>query len=312
MKHYLLIVCAFLVLSPVFSQFDTLSSSYLEEQGYKLSSSIIDYPKSLYPENVQYVVLGIVQGETKDFIGLLFNLNDSTFLQAPTLELYDQDIFYCRDEHVDYENGEIKRECRWERGLIYGERFELIDNHLSFKESYTYDLNEWVFIEAEDAQLNNDPIAYCNAYMGAQFYSQFIDAKIQESLIWAYEQGLEFAEKGAYTEAATLMHQLETECDMSLSESVADLFPGEFKEIWSNSALFYLKADMNKECVSLSQTLVNLFPNFAEIYLHYGDALFNLSKISESKTIYNKYIELMESTGKNDQIPTRVVERVKE
>lgn len=312
MKHYLLIVCTFLTFSPVFSQFDTLSRNYLDEQGYVLSRSIIDYPESLYPENVQYVVLGIVQGETKDFIGLLFKLNDSTFLQAPTLELYDQDIFFCRDQDVEYENGEIKRECRWQRGKIYGERFELIDNHLYFKESYTYDLNEWVFIEAENAKLNNDPIAFCNAYMGAQFYSQFIDAIMQESLIWAYEQALEFAEKGAYTEAATLMHQLETECDMSLSESIADLFPGEFKKMWCNTALFYLKADMNKECMILSQTMVKLFPDFAEMYLHYGDALFNLSKISESKTIYNKYIELMKSTGNIDQIPTRVVERVKD
>src|SRR5690606_12595637 len=128
------------------------------------------------------------------------------------------------------------------------------------------------------------PIAYCNAYMGAQYYFQIIDVKIQESLEWAYQQALEFAEKEEYIEAAQLMNTLETECDMSLSESVADLFPDKFKKIWGDAALFYLKADMNMECVILSKTMVKLFPDFAEIFLHYGDALFNLSKISESKT----------------------------
>jgi len=312
--RYILLLLYGLTLAPfAFSQvYDTLSVRYLKENNFKLSTSIADYPKSDYPANADFVVLGTKRTESSHFVSLLFSINDSTYLKFPSLELYDLDTFDCDEEQVIYEDGDLKIECRWMRGLIYGERFEVIENRLYYQGNYTYDLNEGIHAEVIDAQMNNDPIAYCNAYMGAQYYFELIDAKIQESLLWAYEQALEFAEQNAYSEAANLMHKIEMECDLSLSESVADLFPEEFKNIWCNSALFYLKADMNKECVTLSKSLIKLFPDLAEIHLYYGDALFNLGKISECKAIYATYIELMEATENSDDVPSRAVERIRD
>jgi len=311
MRKIVITIVGVLTFLSVFSQnFEKKSLKSLEELGYTISQSITDYPKSDLPKGTLNAFIGTMLQE-EYIISLLFSIDDSTFLVASNLVLDDDDATYrCQNPYVSYEDDKIITECQWMRGLTFGEELEVKNYKLYHIKHIEYDLNEDVYEEAEVAEKNNDPVAYCNEFMGAQYYSD-LKYRVKESLEWAYKDAMAFYRSKEYTKAAELMYSMETKCDMSTTGTVSELFPSEFKRIWGDVTLFYLRAGFYKECISLSKWLLEVYPEFTGVYLQYGDALFKTENHEQSKIVYKKYTELMNKEGSNSKIPSRVIERLK-
>jgi len=146
--------------------------------------------------------------------------------------------------------------------------------------------------------------------MGAQYYSD-LEYRVKESLEWAYKDALELYRNKEYVKAAELMYSMEIKCDMSTTGAVRELFPDEFKRIWGDATLFYIRAGFYKECISLSKWLLEVYPEYVGVYLQYGDALYKSEMFEQSKIVYKNYTELMNKNGSNAKIPSRVIERLK-
>ncbi len=61
-----------------------------------------------------------------------------------------------------------------------------------------------------------------------------------------------------------------------------------------------------REAVSILEKVTSKFPTRTVAWLNLGDAQAGLGKIEEAKESYQRYIELMESSGKGKKVPERV------
>lgn len=311
MKLYFLISISFLLASNCLSKnTDTLTINEIVNSGFQISASISNFPKEKLIENSDQAFLATKQLDDSYIFNLLFSLNDSVFVKTYVLKLDDLNGNYnCKKPDVSFKNGFIKVECVWMKGILFITKLGLDNNQLIFIENYQHDLNGDVYELAEVAKKENDPVMYCEAYLGAQYYSD-LEFRVKESLEWAHKNALEYYREKKYNEAATIMHEMEQRCSVSLE--MYELMEDSFIQIWSDATLFYLKAGMNNQCVHLSESLIENHPETAGVYLQYGDALYNLNRFEESKLIYEKYITLMKAKEKNDKIPSRVLNRIKE
>jgi hypothetical protein len=308
MKQNIIIIFTIFFYSTGFAQIpDTSTYNDLIKSGLQIRR-IVGYPSDRLPRNSSQALLAIKDSEYSYDISLIFLTIDSLLINASYLEITDNLDFKCNRPYVTYENGFIKLECIWMKGIKYVTKLGVENNHLSFIDNYQYDLNDNVFSKAELAKKEDDPIAFCEAYMGAQYYSD-LEYRVKESLEWAHKNALQFYKNKDYQTAASLMLRLEQRCVMSTE--IYDFMGDDFIKIWSDVTLFYLKAGMNEQCVELSKRLTEIDSDLVGVYLQYGDALFNLDKKEESKSIYKTYIDLMIKNNKKDKILTRVNERTK-
>jgi hypothetical protein len=329
----LILFFGFRILAGTSEKMDTLSRSQLQRIKYEVGI-ISDFPAALLPANTKQAWLAVGFKENGDYEAmLLFNMDDSLFLKkAPKLipvipdsiegsteeqakknDSIESDMeneYTCHFPYAKYENGQVIAECNFMRGIFYKHVYAIVENTLVFVNSSMYDLNDWVYASADTAIKTNDPVRYCQAYMGAQYYSDY-NFRIKESLEMAYSLALNYYKMQDYKKAGTLMFSMETECETSKNQVVELLIPEVFKKIWSDVTLMYLKANMNIECVNLSQWMIQKHPNLTPVYLQYADALFNLKRKKESHQMYLKYQTLMVKKGHVKSIPSRVIERLR-
>lgn len=315
MKRNIIIILTIFFYSTGFAQIhDTYTYNDLIKSGL-LIRTIEGFPSDRLPENSSQALLAIKDSKKSYDVSLFFLTNDSLLINASHLEITNETIFKCNKPDVTYETEFIKLECRESlTSKLFITELGVKDNRLSFKTSYIDDLNSYVYELAELAIKEDDPVAYCEAYMGAQYYNSYY-YRMKEALEWAHKKALQFYKNKDYQSAASLMLDLEQRCNMSIDlyDTMGDeyIMGNDFIRIWSDVTLFYLKAEMNEQCVELSKKIIEIDPNIVGVYLQYGDALFNLDEKEESKSIYNKYIDLMIKNNKKDKIPTRVYERTK-
>jgi len=305
LKHIIYIIFTVLISSVGFTQTpDTFTYDHLADLGFQVSNTVLNFPT----EKPERVVVATKSSGASYHVLLLLSVNDSACSKISSLEIEDEMDFKCSDPHATYENGYLNLECLWMNGTMFVTKLTLINNQLSFVENYQYDINEAVYSKAETAKKENDPVAFCEAYSGAQYYSD-LEQRTKESLEWAHKNALQFFKNKDYKSAASLMLDMEHRC--SLATEIYDFMGKSFVSIWGDATLFYLKAGLNEECVRLSERLIKIDNKLTGVHLQYGDALYNLQRFDESKPVYNKYMILMHEDNKKDKIPSRVIERVK-
>ncbi len=287
---------------------DSLTFTELKKSGFEISNEISDFPFARFNTTSTKAFLATRESQDSYEISLLFLKRDSLYQKALYLEIkYDID-FKCVNPIVTYSDGFLKLECRWMKGIMFITKLNTANNELTFSESYQYDLNDEVYSKAEKSMKKDDPISFCEAYLGAQYYTD-LNFRIKESLEWAHKKALKYFQNKEYKKAASIMLEMEQRC--SISMDLYDFMGNEFIKIWSNVTLFYLKAEMYPQCGELAKRLIEIDPTNVGVYLQYGDALFKLQKINECKLIYNKYIDIMTTQGNKTKIPSRVYERLK-
>lgn len=273
-------------------------------------AKIYDYPAEKCLPNTQSAWLG-THLEAEQTITLLYlQESDSTYFATHTLEI-PSTTYVCELPECAYDFGSIRAECRWMKGIMSGVLLSEVDHQLKFELEIHYDLNEEDWSAAEEAEKNNDPLAYCHAYMGMQYYMD-IDYRMLETLAWADSLALKLYRNKEYEQAAKLMLSLETDCDMTTLPSTEELHSESFWSAWSNASLYYLKAGFWEECVQLCQWMTERSPDLTGVYLQYGDALYNLERKAESRDKYTTYKTQMTQAGKAAQIPSRVTDRLSE
>jgi hypothetical protein len=296
----------------IFSTFsqkqDTLSLKSLEKSAFQIFK-ISDFPKEARLKNTKGAYLAVLKAEEEYIVALLFAINDSLFVRSAKTKVKD-DSYWCNEPFVRYTNDSIISECNMSKGIMMGQYFMISKGKLKFLKSFMYDLNETVYKNADKALKDNDPIAYCEAYMTAQYYADY-KIRIKESLFMAHNLASIYNKNGDYKKAADLMYGLEQNCSGATSQDVADLFPDEFKRIWGDASLFYLKSNMTAECINLAKWFIDLYPKEAGIYLQYGDALYLQKMEAEYKKVYGLYMELMKAQHSETSIPSRVLDRMK-
>jgi hypothetical protein len=311
MKQILIILSLIFLQLICFSQISiNISRHELEDKGFVISNKIFEYPPDQLLADYNYAYMGTLKVEDGYFVCLLFSNNDTLFHRSKIIQIPDEDTYRCNVPGASYQDGFIVLDCQWMRGITYGEKYKVINGELTFVESFMYDLNEDIYKQAEIAEKNDDPVAYCEAYTRAQFYSMDMDYRGAESLRWAYKKALDFYNNKDYFSAADLMLNLEQKCYISTCENLAKLIPDECLKIWGDVTLFYLKANKYEECINLSKRLLSIYEDATDIYLQYGDALYETKNI-EYQTVYTKYIDLMKKSGKEEKIPSRVLDRLK-
>jgi len=301
----------YLYADPVDS-YDTINIKDLIRIGYDIST-IRDFPIKKITNNSKKACLAVREDNENDEydVMLLYPLNDSILVNVSRIAIDLNNIDpICHHPYTNYEDGYIVTECNWMKGIFFRQEYTYSDTGLVFIRSTMYDLNENVYKVADSAYKAKDPVLYCQTYMGAQFYDDY-KYRVKEGLEMAHNISMDYYKNKEFKKAADLMLAIETECASSTDRMVADLFPDEFKKIWSDVTLFYLKAGKNNECINLSKLLIDYDPKLVQVYLQYGDALFNLNNIAESKEIYKIYYELMDKNGNSKIIPQRVIERMK-
>ncbi len=287
---------------------DTLSLKSLEKSAFQIFK-IADFPKAELLKTTQAAYLAVSKIDQDYMVSLLFGINDTLFVRTAKTKVKD-DKYWCNAPFVRYSHDTLISECNMSKGIMMTQYFMISKGKLKFIKSFIYDLNETVYKNADKALKNNDPVAYCEAYMAAQYYADY-KIRIKESLFMAHNLASIHYKNGDYKKAADLMYGLEQNCGGATSQDVADLFPDKFKRIWGDASLFYLKSNMTNECINLAKWFLDLYPKEADIYLQYGDALF-LKKMEEDyKKIYGLYIELMKAQHSEASIPSRVLDRMK-
>ena len=286
---------------------DTLSYKDLMNSGFQINR-ITEFPSDRLLKNSSQALLAMKDSEYSYDILLIFLISDSLYINASYLKITDKLEFKCNRPFVSYDNGCIKMECQWMKGITFVTKLGVDKNTLSFIDNYQYDLNDDVYSKAELAKKEDDPIAFCEAYMGAQYYSD-LEYRVKESLVWAHKNAMQFYINKDYQTAASIMLDMEQRC--SMSTEIYEFMGNDFINIWSDVTLFYLKAGFNAQCVQLSERLIKIDSGLIGVYLQYGDALYNLNRLGDSKPIYCKYIDLMNDNNITDKIPSRVLERTK-
>lgn len=287
---------------------DSLTFRELKKSGFEISNEISDFPFARFNTKSTKAFLATRESEGSYDISLVFLIRDSLYQKVSSLEIKEDVDFKCRDPFVTYSVGYLKLECRWMRGILFVTKLNTTNNKLTFSESYQYDLNDEVYSKAEKAIKKDDPISFCEAYMGAQYYTD-LNFRVKESLEWAHKKSLKHFENKEYLKAASIMLELEQRC--SMSTELHEFMGNDFIKIWSDVTLFYLKAEMYTQCGELAKRLIEIDSTNVGVYLQYGDALFKLQKTNECKLVYDKYVDLMTTQNKKSKIPSRVYERRK-
>ena len=282
------------------------SHQALIDQGYKITNALSSFPEYQLPKGYTQAFLATKEDPNGYIIILIFDKNDAYYQAVSKTRITEETYYQCRDPYAFYENGLIKLECRWMGGLTFGTNLLFKDQKLTFVNSYDYNVNEDVYAQAEEAKQNDDPVSYCEAYMEAQFYTGLTE-KVIESLRWAHKKAMKYYQAKDYQQASQLMVALEERCGFAIE--IYEEMGEDFVSIWGDVTLFHLKAGDNESCIRIAQKLIEYEPKATGVYLQYGDALFNLKKIAESKKIYQKYIALMKEAGKTPQIPSRALKR---
>lgn len=101
----------------------------------------------------------------------------------------------------------------------------------------------------------------------------------------------------------------------SLTLIFEDTYLEEYKDsfgLWMGNYGYYLyKGDSLDQSVELNDWLNQTYPTLSGPYLQKGDALFDFKKPKEAKSAYLTYIQLMKKKGKEKNIPSRVLDRIK-
>lgn len=311
MKKNILLIFLSLVSSLCFSQInEELSLKELHHLGFEVSNSIDNYPEEEKLLDSSAVHFGTLLGDDGYFVCLLFTKNDSLFHRSSIIKLPDEEEPYrCKRPFCDYEDSTLLCECRWMRGIHFVQKYNVTKGQLTYAESYQYDLNKKVYEQAEEAKKKDDPIAYCIAFSGAQFYSMDINSRGIESLMWAHSKALKNYNKENFKEAAAIMLKLDSTCWVSTCENLSPQYPDKTKEAWGDATLFYLKAKEFQDCIELCERLIKIYPSNTGIYLQYGDALYE-TKNRNFIQAYSTYVDLMKDS--ENKIPSRVLNRLKE
>lgn len=79
-----------------------------------------------------------------------------------------------------------------------------------------------------------------------------------------------------------------------------------------NDIAYYLQqANANDEAIFLLEKIIEKFPNRTVAYINLADAYLGINDIEKAKVNYKKYIELMKQDNKEEKIPKRVLEFLK-
>ena len=217
---------------------EQISSGKINER-FDFVEKVEGFPKErLYP-GTESAWLGIVHVEGYE-LSLLYLTADSVYLLTHTLEEQETPENTCREPDVFFKGGLLHYECRVMRGLVMGAKLQIVDYKLEVEEEYGYDLNQENYAMADSAVKLNDPLMYCHAYYGMQYYTD-LNFRTFEALVWADSLAFAFYERGEYAEAAKLMLSMEQDCDIARSEWSAEVDVGEFLRCWGNATHYYRK-----------------------------------------------------------------------
>ncbi len=81
---------------------------------------------------------------------------------------------------------------------------------------------------------------------------------------------------------------------------------------YNNSAYYLEQKGFYFSAVYLLRKILEVAPNRTVAYINLGDAYWGLKEIENAKEAYKKYIKLMKANGKENKIPKRIMERLKE
>lgn len=299
LRFTMLVVCLLLGTNGFAQVLDRLSPQQVADR-YDYLTKVVDYPAAKCYPGTRTAWLGLDEG-----LDLLYLTSDSIYLLTHSLEDMETETV-CYEPEVDYqEDGILTYECRVMRGLVDGMKLEIRDYQLHWLEDYMYDLNEENYAEAEQAQQLNDPIMYCHAYMGMQYYMD-LNYRTLEAAVWADSLAFACYERAEYDSAAMQMLQLEQECDIARSEWSAEVDLHAFIRVWGNATHYYLRAGKYEECVRLCQWLLERYPKLSQVQLPYADALYALDRKAAAGQQYASYQQSMIAAGDRRKIPARV------
>ncbi|TNE54490.1 MAG: tetratricopeptide repeat protein [Bacteroidetes bacterium] len=308
MRFILFVFSSFCFLVGFAQSNDTLTAYALRTKGFQLSNPILDFPiQGEKWSSAQAFIASRKSDETYKLL-LLFSIDDSLFVKISSLEITEESDYWCSDPVVSYSDELLQIECQWMKGITFVTELKVLDYQFSLVRIYQYDLNEDVYARAELAQKEDDPVSFCEAYLGAQYYSD-LEYRVKESLEWAHHKAMQFYKNKDVHSAASIMRDLEERC--ALSTELYDFMGKDFIKIWEDITLIYLEAGLNEQCVQLSKKLLEIDPEIPGIHLQYADALYNLGKTNESKKMYQRYLQLVIGQKENTNIPPRALERSK-
>ncbi len=81
--------------------------------------------------------------------------------------------------------------------------------------------------------------------------------------------------------------------------------------IYNDTAYYLQQANANDEAIFLLEKIIEKYPNRTVAYLNLADAYIGINDKEKSKENYKKYIELMKQDNKEEKIPKRVLEFLK-
>jgi hypothetical protein len=103
--------------------------------------------------------------------------------------------------------------------------------------------------------------------------------------------------------------------ETSLNLIFEDNYLEEYKDsfgLWMGNYGYYLyKGDSLQSSVELNEWINQTYPQLSGPYLQKADALYDLKKPKEAKSAYITYSQLMKEKGKEKNIPSRVLDRIK-
>ena len=239
-----------------------------------------------------------------DSISIVYKSGDTAYEFLATANVDRGIIGGCSYHSASYYEGFITIQCSM-RAHEFAFIFKYSHGRLQFVEEEFEDLNQWVWDSAAVALKRHDPVAYIGAYTGAQyFHSQDYHSII--ALNMADSICAEYIQAGNYRAAAQLMNGLAEHSWTTMSPDVMK----EKSESWLFALSYHLQAEMFEECVDLGDKILERNPNFTEVLLPMGDALYMLDQKPKAAEVYQKFQG--EGSKKGLVIPERVKLRIEE
>lgn len=283
----------------------------LEGNGFVISTAIKGYPEKELPDTITKAFVATKYGTPYE-IQLLFSGDGTVFRKISYLMIDSEEFYGCLSPYVDYhyEKEVLELVCREMKGIYLVTELGIKHNELTFLDNTMKDVNEDIYPIIEKAYKEDDPIAYYNAQFEIEYNNSF-EENLVEGLVWAHTKALQAYKKKDYKTASFIMEGLNPlEFDWILDVEEEYLSRAELIGIWSDASLFFVKAGNNEACIALAKLFLEKNHEATNMYLQYGDALFNTGQKEAASHIYQTYANQMKAKGRNAKIPSRVKERI--
>lgn len=281
----------------------TIHAQSLTKSNFDLVIAIENGENDVLFNEKSTLFVGINRTDLQE-IALFYFQKDSS-IHIVSQIAFESEIANCNTIYAYLKEDLLILKCHFMRGIMYQTTFEVVDFKLKFIEETTYDLNESVYEEAEQAIFENDPLKYCQAYQKAQYYSDYPYRTI-ETLLWADSLATQMIAKNELKQASDLLFSIEVDCFFATHTEIAKEFPDDYLKVWLHAASIYFRAGDDVRCANLCNLLAYQFNENAAFFLQIGDVFNELKADAYAKKYYKNYVLLMEKEGKTNDVLARV------